>query len=124
MQPCQANARRVSYCRFVNKPLLFITTNQRSPKVVDPAAQKMYWRSTRPFFSPPPHKKKKSGLGTRLQYHYAPEKPIEPIYSFCCIWRRKNMVVTAVAERCMGWLTCVTTTNCSVLPASNYTVAT
>ena len=59
-------ARRISYCRFVNKPLLFITTNQRSPKVVDSAAQKMYWRSTRPFFSPPPHKKKKSGLGTRL----------------------------------------------------------
>ena len=67
MQPCQANARRVSYCRFVNKPLLFITTNQRSPKVVDPAAQKMYWRSTRPFFflRPPTHTKK-SGLGTRL----------------------------------------------------------
>ena len=59
-------ARRISYCRFVNKPLLSITTNQRSPKVVDLAAQKMYWRSTRPFFSPPPHNKKKSGLGTRL----------------------------------------------------------
>ena len=59
-------ARNISYCCFVNRPLLFITTNQRSPKVVDSAAQKMYWRSTRPFFSPPPHKKKKSGLGTRL----------------------------------------------------------
>ena len=60
MQPCQANARRVSYCRFVNKPLLFITTNQRSPKVVDPAAQKMYWRSTRPFFLRPHTKRKKA----------------------------------------------------------------
>ena len=63
-------ARRISYCCFVNRPLLFITTNQRSPKVVDSAAQKMYWRSTRPFFSPPPHKKKKSGLGTRLHIRY------------------------------------------------------
>ena len=36
------------------------------------------------------------------------------------------MVVTAEAERCKSWLTCtcVTTTNCSVPPASNYTVAT
>ena len=38
------------------------------------------------------------------------------------------MVVTAgaepPAEQCMGWLTCVTTTNYSVPPASNYTVAT
>ena len=48
-----------SYCCFVNRPLLFITTNQRSPKIVDSTAQKMYWRSTRPFFSPPPHKEKK-----------------------------------------------------------------
>ena len=34
------------------------------------------------------------------------------------------MVVTAGAELYTGWLTCVTTTNCSVPPASNYTVAT
>ena len=30
------------------------------------------------------------------------------------------MVVTAGAEPCMSWLTCVATTNCSVSPASNY----
>ena len=34
------------------------------------------------------------------------------------------MVVTAGAEQCMGWLTCIGTTNCSVSPGSNYTVAT
>ena len=37
---------------------------------------------------------------------------------------RKNMIVIAGAEQCACWLTCVTTTNCSVPPASNYTVAT
>ena len=50
--------------------------------------------------------------------------PIEPTAFACCIWQRKNMVVTAGAEQSTGWLTCATTTNCSVPPASNYTVAT
>ena len=58
MQPCQANARRISYCCFVNKPLLFITTNQRSPKDVDPAAQKGIGDPSDPFFSTPTQKEK------------------------------------------------------------------
>ena len=57
-----------------------------------------------------------------MQYHYTPEIPIEST-AFAVFGGRKNMVVTAGAERCTGWRTCVTT-NCSVPPASNYTVAT
>ena len=55
-----------SYCRFVNRPLLFNTTNQQSPKVVGLAAKKVLGDPPDPFFSLPPHKEKKSGLGTRL----------------------------------------------------------
>ena len=59
-------SRRAPYSYFVNRPLLFITTIQQSPKVVDSVAQKMYWRSTRPFFFSAPTQNEKSGLGTRL----------------------------------------------------------
>jgi len=37
------------------------------------------------------------------------------------LWQRKNMVVTAVAERYAGWLTSVVS---SAPPASNYILAT
>ena len=50
-----------SYCCFVNRPLLFITTNQRSPKVVDPAAQKNVLEIDQTlFFSAPTQKEKKA----------------------------------------------------------------
>jgi len=58
----KGHAHAVFHSRFVSRPLPFVNSNQQSPKVVDLAAQKFYWRFTRPFFSLPPHNKKKSGL--------------------------------------------------------------
>ena len=55
---------------FVSRSLLFISSNQQSPKVLDLAAQKFYWKSTRPFFLHPHTKRKKSGLGRRLGTSY------------------------------------------------------
>jgi len=45
---------------LVSRPLLFISSKQQSPKVVDPVAQKCYWKSTRPFFLCPHTKRKKA----------------------------------------------------------------
>ena len=41
---------------FVLNSFVVICHQSTIPKVVDPSAQKYYWRSTRPFF-PPPRKK-------------------------------------------------------------------
>jgi len=54
-----------------------INSNQQSPKVVDPAAQKYYWRSTRPFFSPPPHTHKK----VVWAQDYSVETPLKDRYT-------------------------------------------
>jgi len=43
------------YSHFVSRP----NSNQRSPKVVDLAAQKFYWRFIRPFLLHPHTKRKK-----------------------------------------------------------------
>ena len=66
--PCDSLGLSMSSQEFVSlvpRPLFFLLCGggEKSIGVKD---YKMYWRSTRPFFSPPPHKKKKSGLGTRL----------------------------------------------------------
>ena len=59
----EKSKNHIFHFHFINRPLLFITTNQRFPIVSDPAAQKFYWRSTRPFF-PIPMQKDKSSLTT------------------------------------------------------------
>ena len=59
-------SRRAPYSCFVNRPLLFITTNQRSPKVVHSAAQRNVLEIHQTLFFSTPTQKEKSGLGTRL----------------------------------------------------------
>jgi len=59
----KGQAHAVFHSHFVNSPLPFINSNQQYPKVVDPAAQKYYWRSTRHFIRP--HTKRKKAVWAR-----------------------------------------------------------
>jgi len=57
--------RTPACCFPINKLSLLISTNQQSPKYVDPAVQEYYWRFMKKFFSSP-HTNEKSIMGVRL----------------------------------------------------------
>jgi len=55
----KGNVQAIFSFLLVSRRLLFISSNQQFPKVVDPAAQKCFWKSTRLFFLCPHTKRKK-----------------------------------------------------------------
>ena len=48
-----------------------------------------------------------------IQYHYAPEMLVEPT-AFAELGGRKIWQWNVEYEGCIGWLTCVATTTCSI----------